>query len=63
MKKIEIPKHIDFKPRKDIEHCFERINTGFVSVEFPESSYCQCKKEKFIWQEKCYECRKKENKI
>lgn len=33
-RKIEIPKHIDFQPAKEFEEHFDRVNNGFVQVNW-----------------------------
>lgn len=59
MRKINIPKHIDFKPAKEYEWMFERVNNGSIKMSCSEQNLdeCpECREDKFKDQKICGWC-------
>ena len=65
MEKIRIPRHIDFKPRKDIAPLFERNLDGKKVMGLQgDSSVCpKCKGDKFKGVLYCFKCLPDKNDI
>ncbi|HDY66387.1 MAG TPA: hypothetical protein ENH85_01200 [Candidatus Scalindua sp.] len=59
MKKTEIPRHIDFIPRKDIAYQYERSLDGrkVFGNDLSESNQCpKCGGEKHLGMKYCFKC-------